>query len=103
MFNANFENCFLNISSFYKLKMKGIKFISCSMHEVDFSETDLSAALFDKCDLSNALFEKTILEKVDFRTSYNYAFDPEKNKIKKAKFSHEGIAGLLGKYDIVIE
>ena len=83
--------------------MKGIKFISCSMIEVDFSETDLSGTLFDRCDLSNALFEDTILEKCDFRTSYNYSLDPEKNKIKKAKFSNEGIAGLLGKYDIIIE
>ncbi|MGB5462457.1 MAG: pentapeptide repeat-containing protein, partial [Aureibaculum sp.] len=34
---------------------------------------------------------------------YNYSIDPEKNPIKKAKFSQDGIGGLLDKYDIVIE
>jgi hypothetical protein len=43
------------------------------------------------------------LEKVDFRTAVNYAFDPNSNKIKKAKFSLMGLAGLLSKYDIDIE
>jgi len=32
----------------------------------------------------------------------NYSIDPEKNKIKKARFSTAGIAGLLDKYDIEI-
>ena len=40
---------------------------------------------------------------IDFKTSYNYSIDPEVNSIKKAKFSLEGISGLLYKYDIVIE
>jgi hypothetical protein len=43
------------------------------------------------------------LEKADFRTSYNYSINPEVNRIKKAKFSTAGIAGLLCKYDIEIE
>jgi len=33
----------------------------------------------------------------------NYSIDPELNKIKKARFSTQGIAGLLDKYDIEIE
>jgi hypothetical protein len=37
------------------------------------------------------------------RTSYNYSINPEVNRIKKAKFSTTGIAGLLHKYDIEIE
>ena len=50
-----------------------------------------------------AAFENTILEKADFRTSFNYSIDPGKNRIKKAKFSLAGIAGLLEKYDIEID
>jgi uncharacterized protein YjbI with pentapeptide repeats len=76
---------------------------NCTLHEVDFTEADLSASTFDNCDLLNASFDKTILEKADFRTSYNYIIDPENNRIKKAKFSRNGIAGLLNKYDIEIE
>ena len=59
--------------------------------------------MFDHCDLSQAVFDRTILEKADFRTSYNYSIDPENNKIKKAKFSMTGISGLLAKYDIEVE
>jgi hypothetical protein len=50
--------------------------------------------------LIRATFENTIIEKVDFRTSYNYSIDLEINKVKKAKFSLTGVVGLLDKYDI---
>jgi hypothetical protein len=43
------------------------------------------------------------LEKADFRTAFNYSINPETNRIKKAKFSKEGLNGLLDKYDIEIE
>ncbi|WP_086936325.1 pentapeptide repeat-containing protein [Chamaesiphon minutus] len=59
--------------------------------------------MFENCDLTDAIFQYTILEKADFRTAYNYSIDPELNRIKKAKFSRSGIAGLLDKYDIDID
>jgi hypothetical protein len=43
------------------------------------------------------------LDAVDFRTAYNFKIDPEFNPMKKAKFSTQGIVGLLDKYDIKIE
>jgi len=43
------------------------------------------------------------LENVDFRSSYNYIIDPEKNKLKKAKFGVSGIFGLLKKYNLEID
>jgi fluoroquinolone resistance protein len=100
---VQFENCNLNLASFYRMKIKKTVFKNCNLQEVDFSETDLSAALFDNCDLASAVFGNTILEKADLRTSYNYSIDPESNYIKKAKFSSHGIAGLLDKYDLEIE
>ncbi len=103
LFSVQFENCILNLSSFYKLAIKKTTFKNCTLHEVDFSEGDLTASVFENCDLLRATFDGTILDKVDFRTSYNYTLDPETNKIKKAKFSKEGIVGLLYKYDIEIE
>jgi hypothetical protein len=60
-------------------------------------------AVFSNCDLLHACFMYSIVEKADFRTARNYAFDPELNKIKKAKFSFPAVAGLLAKYDIDIE
>jgi uncharacterized protein YjbI with pentapeptide repeats len=73
------------------------------LQDVDFAEADLTAAVFDNCNLIQAIFDRTILEKADLLTSYNYFIDPETNNIKKAKFSIDGVIGLLAKYDITIE
>jgi fluoroquinolone resistance protein len=73
------------------------------LHEIDFTETNLSAAVFDHSDLSGSIFDGTKLEKADFRTAYNYSIDPERNRLKKAKFSLSGAAGLLDKHDIQID
>ena len=102
LFAVNFDKCILNLSSFYKQKLKKTYFKDCYLHEVDFTEADLSHTIFENCDLSGAKFEKTNLEKADLRTAFNYSIDPEINKIKKAKYSKEGITGLLDKYDIEI-
>jgi uncharacterized protein YjbI with pentapeptide repeats len=103
LFTVSFDNCVLNLSSFYKLKVKNTTFKNSTLHEVDLTETDLSNAIFDNCDLRGVVFEHTILEKADFRTSYNYSINPELNKIKKAKFSMPGVIRLLDKYDIEID
>ena len=103
MLSMNFNNCQLNFSSFNKLNLRSTNFKNCNLQEVDFSETDLTKSIFDNCDLSGVTFEYTILEEVDFRTSRNYIIDPETNRIRKATFSIDGIAGLLSKYDIEIE
>jgi hypothetical protein len=50
-----------------------------------------------------SVFQQSVIEKVDFRTANNYGIDLELNKVKGAKFSTNGIAGLLHKYKIVIE
>lgn len=103
LLSLSFHHCMLNLSSFYQLKLKGTIFKNCVLQEVDFSEADFSQAVFHECDLMNAIFDQSILEKTDFRTAYNYIIHPENNRIRKAKFSPSGIAGLLQHYDIVIE
>lgn len=99
----SFDGCQLNHSSFFKTALRKTVFRNSQLEETYFAEADLTRAVFDNCDLRRAVFDQTILEKADFRTAYNYAIDPEINRIKKAKFSISGIPGLLGKYDIVIE
>lgn len=79
-----------------------MQFKNCLLEEVDFAESDLTNAVFAESDLRGAMFDHTRLEKVDFRTAINYAIDPEVNRIRKAKFSREGVMGLLAKYDIII-
>ena len=83
--------------------MKKTNFINCSLKEVDFSEVDLTLSVFQYCDLSNSTFNQTNLNKADFRTSVNYVIDPDNNRIKKAKFSLQGLPGLLAQYDIIVE
>jgi uncharacterized protein YjbI with pentapeptide repeats len=99
----SFQGCQLNHSSFYKLSIKKTNFRDTQLQEIDFTEADLTAAIFDNCNLQRATFERTVLEKADLRTSYNYSIDPALNRIKKAKFSLNGVIGLLEKYDIEIE
>ena len=101
--SINFDHCILNHSSFYQVKLNKTVFKNSELNEVDFSESDLTGSIFDNCDLTRTTFENTIIEKADFRSSYNYSIDPENNRIKKAKFSITGIAGLLDKYDIEID
>ncbi len=73
------------------------------MQEVDFVEANLSGIKFIECDLLGAIFENTNLERTDFRTAYNYTLDPGQNRIRKTKFSLQGLPGLLTKFDMEIE
>jgi uncharacterized protein YjbI with pentapeptide repeats len=99
----SFDNCTLDHSSFYKRKIQKTSFKDSQLHETDFTKCDLSGSVFDNCDLERTVFINSIIEETDFRTSYNYTIDPEMNKIKKAKFSRDGAAGLLSKYDIIFQ
>jgi uncharacterized protein YjbI with pentapeptide repeats len=103
LLSFTFENCILNFASFYKLKLKGTRFLGCKLQETDFTETDLTKAIFHDCNLQGSTFDRTILNEADLRTASNFSIDPENNQIKKAKFTLHGLAGLLDKYNIVIE
>jgi uncharacterized protein YjbI with pentapeptide repeats len=100
LFTVSFFNCNLDYCSFYKKRLKGTIFENCSLTDVDFSESDLQESLFDNCNLAGAIFDRTNLFKSDLSTSYNYSIDPEENRIANAKFSKDGLIGLLEKYNI---
>ena len=69
---------------------------------MDFAEAILNEAVFSICNLLGATFDRTNLEKVDFRTATNFSIDPENNQIRKAKFTVDGLVGLVQKYDLKI-
>ncbi len=98
-----FEDCQLNLSSFFGLPLKKTTFRRCSLVETEFVNADLNEAVFNECDLSGATFEQTKLLNADFRTARNYVIDPEMNSIKGAQFSAQGLEGLLMKYGIIID
>jgi uncharacterized protein YjbI with pentapeptide repeats len=99
----SFTDCTLNHSSFFQNKLKKTHFSGTQLQEVDFTETDLTAASFHKCDLKRAIFESSTLIKADFRTATNYTINPQKNRVKKAKFALNGLPGLLEEFNLVIE
>jgi fluoroquinolone resistance protein len=103
LFSANFEDCILDYASFHKKKNKKCSFINCSMKSTDLTEADLTEAIFQNCDLQAAEFGRTILIGANLATSFNFTIDPEQNQLRKAKFSQEGLIGLLGKYNIIVE
>ena len=103
LLSVSFDNCTLNLSSFYRLKLKQTAFVNCSLHEVDFGQCDLTKSDFSNSDLNAAIFENTILEGANFITASNFAIDPDNNYLKKARFSNGNLAGLLSKYGIIID
>jgi uncharacterized protein YjbI with pentapeptide repeats len=102
-FECRFRGCNLDLSTFSGRDLRHSIFERCSMKETDLAGADLSGVALADCDLHDAVFDGTNLEKSDFRTAVNFVFDPEFNRVSKARFSNSGLAGLLAKYDIVIE
>ncbi|HEU0137233.1 MAG TPA: pentapeptide repeat-containing protein [Flavobacterium sp.] len=102
LFSVTFNECVLDYSWFSNKKMPKTTFENCSLKEVNFANADLSKAVFANCNLQGTLFDATVLKETDFRTAYNFTIDPENNPMKNARFSTEGLSGLLNKYDIKI-
>lgn len=78
-------------------------FKNSSLKNVDFTETDLTKSLMINCDLTDTIFDRTVLKEADLSSALNFIIDPELNNIRKAKFSVQGLAGLLVKYGIEVE
>lgn len=103
LLEMTFEECILNLASFYQLNLKGTSFVRCSLEEVDFVQTNLSEASFADCNLAMAQFDQTNLEKADLRTAVNFLINPNNNRLKKAKFARPTLDGLLDAFDVIIE
>lgn len=103
MISFAFENCMLNLASFYQVKAGGTRFMNCNLQEADFSYADLARSLFQGCDLFKAVFHQTILDKADLRTAENYSIDPENNYLKGTKVSASGLPGFMEKYGLEID
>ena len=102
---CKFLGCNMSMTNLTKTALRDINFKDCKMLGLRFENCNQFGfnVHFDNCDLTRSTFENTIIEKADFRTSFNYSIDPEINRIKKTKLSLTGIVGLLDKYDIEIE
>lgn len=102
-FAIDFENCLLDFASFDRKKMNKSSFKNCRLHGVNFSQADLSKSTMVQCDLLEAVFANTNLNGLDFTTNRSFTIDPQLNQVKKTRFSSAMLAGLLSKFDIIIE
>ena len=98
---VNFKGCNLRSSSFYGLKLKKAEFENCSLIEVQFTDCDLRETRFKGSDFTDAVLENCQLEKADFRETRNLIMIPERNQMKGAIFSPDGLAGLLQHHGII--
>ena len=103
LLSVSFAQCILDLASFHGLKLKGTRFMGCRMRETDLSDADLNNASFAGSDLGAALFDGTVLEGADLRSAVHYSIDPTRNRLRKARFSVEGLSGLLDRTGIIIE
>jgi uncharacterized protein YjbI with pentapeptide repeats len=72
------------------------------MSNADFTNADIQGADLSGSDLSDARFDNTNLEKADFRTATGFQIDPDRNRLKKAKFNAQNALLLLQKYRLDI-
>lgn len=98
-----FERCRLDYASFRGLVLKGAAFVSSQLHEADFSGADFSEATFSGSDLAGAVFDGTRLEGADLRDVRNLVLDPQRNRLRGARFSLDGLPGLLERHGIMVE
>lgn len=102
LFDVTFDSCILDYSSFAEMKIPKTPFRKCSLKGVDFSKATLEQAKFDESNLVETIFSSTNLKGVDFSTAHNYIIDPRDNFLKNAKFSRDGLWGLLTNLGIKI-
>jgi fluoroquinolone resistance protein len=102
-FAIKYENCLLDYASFAHKKLNKSSFKNCKLHGVNFTQADLSKITMANCDLLDAIFDHTNLSGIDFTTNQSFTIDPTLNQIKKTKFSSTNLAGLLSRFEIVIE
>ncbi|MFC1774980.1 pentapeptide repeat-containing protein, partial [Nanoarchaeota archaeon] len=88
---------------FSDVNLKGTAFKDCQISDCDFIKTNLTEVNFDSCDLKGSTFENCELTSTSFKGSKNYSINPNKNYLKKTKFSFPEVVSLLDCFDIEIE
>lgn len=101
--SLTFNDCVLDLSSFFGMTASALVLVRCHAHEVDFREADLRRAEFRNSDLLGSVFAQTKLDGADFTGAINYAINPTANSIRRARFSLPEAASLLRGFDIVLD
>ena len=99
---VDFTRCALNHSTFIGLSLRGIELTNCVARDVDFTGADLSQADLTHTDFSQSRFLHTDLTEADLTGATNYSIAPNRNVLKKAKFSLPEAVSLLYGLDIIL-
>lgn len=96
------KNCLLRSCTFAELNLSKVQFENANIIDCDFYQTKLMEASFTGCVLTGTMFNSCDLSKANFLDAIDYTIDPTQNQVKQAKFSSEGLAGLLRHLNIII-
>ena len=102
LIQLSFADSLIRYCSFAELKLTRIKFIRCTMMNVDFADADLTSADFTGSTFEDCTFRNTNLSKANFTDARGYSIDPTLNRIAKAKFSVPEVLALLAPFGIEI-
>ncbi len=64
--NISYRNVDFSRSSFWGGYLKNVRFVNCTMVEVDFRVSKLKNIIFESCDLSHTDFRGVCLKEVEF-------------------------------------
>jgi len=103
IFKVDFQNCQLNMSSFFGVSLGQTVWNSCDLREADFGSAQMQETNLSNCDLEGAIFEQTNLKSADLRMAKNFVINPNQNQIQNAKFAHDNLRGLLAHLKIDIQ
>lgn len=99
----HFDECDLSYASFTETGLQNTSFAACTLTGADFTGANLSGADLTETDLADATFERTNLEKADLRGATNFDIDPERNRVRGARFDRNSLGGLLRKYGLKLD
>ena len=97
------SQCTLHYNVFFALDLGKFDFHGCDLTGSSFDECNLKGADFSGCVLKGVGFSHNDLREADFRGAGGYAFSPENNQVKGARFSLPEAVGLLAALGIVLE
>jgi fluoroquinolone resistance protein len=101
-FSVDFDDCIINLSSFFGINLKRRKITNCIAHEVDFTESNMTECDCNMTDFNKSIFSRTNLTKANLKEAINYSIDFRSNTLTKTKFSLPDAMSLLDFLDIVV-
>ena len=98
-----FDACKLNSSIFIEMDIRNTKMTNCEIHDIDFDSANLTKVQLNNSDLKGCKFLNTDLSFADLSGAINYDINPNRNKLKKTKFTLPEALSLMNYFDVIIE